>query len=107
MIIDLTAISQWCIAFTAILIFLKWVSAPVKNVLDNNKHAMQALQEAINKLSDGLKENQYNFQTSKMHTEQLQKVQDQHEVRIGTVEDRLISHDEQLKTLWKTKEDKN
>ncbi len=28
------------------------------------------------------------------------------ELRIGVAEDKLISHDEQLKTLWKEKVDK-
>ncbi|MBA2796551.1 hypothetical protein [Streptococcus porcinus] len=104
--VDITTISQWCIAITGILVFLKWVSAPVKHVLDNNKIAMEALQEAINKLTNDLKDNDYKWTESKNHRDRLQKIQDQHEVRIGTVEDRLISHDEQLKTLWKTKEDK-
>ncbi|MFA1326992.1 hypothetical protein ACR9FV_08430 [Streptococcus dysgalactiae subsp. equisimilis] len=106
MTIDITSVAQWCVALTAIIVFLKWVSAPVKHVLDNNKKAMEALESAIVKISDDLKDNNYKWTESKNHRDRLQKVQDQHEIRIGIVEDRLISHDEQLKTLWKVKEEK-
>lgn len=106
MTIDVTLFAQWCVALTAIIVFLKWVSAPVKHVLDNNKKAMEALESAIVKISDDLKDNNFKWTESKNHRDRLQKVQDQHEIRIGIVEDRLISHDEQLKTLWKVKEEK-
>ncbi|HER5598034.1 TPA: hypothetical protein VK310_000281 [Streptococcus pyogenes] len=106
MTIDVTLFAQWCVALTAIIVFLKWVSAPVKHVLDNNKKAMEALESAIVKISDDLKDNNFKWTESKNHRDRLQKVQDQHEIRIRIVEDRLISHDEQLKTLWKVKEEK-
>lgn len=35
--IDITLISQWCTALVAIIVFLKYVSAPIKIVLENNK----------------------------------------------------------------------
>lgn len=104
--IDLTAISQWCIAITGILVFLKYVSAPIKALLENNKIAMEGLKNAINKLNIDLKDNDYKWADSQAHRNRLQNTQDKHEERIGVVEDKLISHDEQLKTLWKEKVDK-
>ncbi|TYL17276.1 hypothetical protein, partial [Streptococcus pyogenes] len=106
MTIDVTLFAQRCVALTAIIVFLKWVSEPVKHVLDNNKKAMEDLESAIVKISDDLKDNNFKWTESKSHRERLQKVQDKHEIRIGNVEDTLISHDEQLKTLWKVKEEK-
>ncbi|MCR4256926.1 ATPase [Streptococcus uberis] len=104
--IDLTTISQWCISITGILIFLKWISAPVKHVLNNNKIAMESLQKAINKLTDDLKDNDYKWANSQAHRDRLQAGQDAHETRIGLVEDKTIIHDEQIKTLFKMKEEK-
>lgn len=104
--IDITAISQWCTALVAIIVFLKYVSAPIKIVLENNKKTMESLQDSIEKLAEGLKENQFNFKTSAEDRKLLHKVQDTHEVRIGLVEDKTIIHDEQIKTLFKMKEDK-
>lgn len=104
--IDLTTIAQWCITLTGILVFLKYISAPVKHVLNNNKIAMEGLQKAINKLSEDLKDNDYKWADSQAHRNRLQNTQDKHEERIGVAEDKLISHDEQLKTLWKEKVDK-
>lgn len=101
--IDITAISQWCIAITGILVFLKYVSAPIKHVLNNNKIAMEDLQKAINKLTEDLKDNDYKWSNSQAHTDRLQAGQDKHEERIGVVEDKLISHDEQLKNLMERK----
>lgn len=101
--IDITAISQWCTALVAIIVFLKYVSAPIKTVLENNKKTMEALQDSIDKLADGLKENQFNFKMSAEDRKYLRRVQNQHESRIGTVEDKLISHDERLNFLEKEK----
>ncbi|MTU19937.1 ATPase, partial [Parasutterella excrementihominis] len=81
--IDLTAISQWCIAITGILVFLKYVSAPIKALLENNKTAMEGLQNAINKLSSDLKDNDYKWAESQAHRNRLQNTQDKHEERIG------------------------
>lgn len=104
--IDITAISQWCTALVAIIVFLKYVSAPIKILLENNKTAMEGLQNAINKLNSDLKDNDYKWAESQAHRNRLQNTQDKHEERIGVAEDKLISHDEQLKTLWKEKVDK-
>lgn len=104
--IDITLISQWCTALVAIIVFLKYVSAPIKTVLENNKKTMESLQDSIEKLAEGLKENQFNFKTLAEDRKVLHKVQDAHEVRIGLVEDKTIIHDEQIKTLFKMKEDK-
>lgn len=104
--IDLTTIVQWCTSITAILIFLKYISAPIKTLLENNRIAMDGLQKAINKLNSDLKDNDYKWADSQAHRNRLQNTQDKHEERIGVVEDKLISHDEQLKTLWKEKVDK-
>lgn len=101
--IDITAISQWCTALVAIIVFLKYVSAPIKIVLENNKKTMESLQDSIDKLADGLKENQFNFKMSAEDRKDLRRVQNQHESRIGTVEDKLISHDERLNFLEKEK----
>lgn len=65
MTIDVTLFAQWCVALTAIIVFLKWVSAPVKHVLDNNKKAMEALESAIVKISDDLKDNNFKWTESK------------------------------------------
>ncbi|QBX18009.1 hypothetical protein Javan389_0050 [Streptococcus phage Javan389] len=67
---------------------------------------MNGLQNAINKLNSDLKDNDYKWANSQAHRDRLQAGQDKHEERIGVVEDKLISHDEQLKTLWKEKVDK-
>lgn len=104
--IDITAISQWCTAIVGIIVFLKYVSAPIKILLENNRVAMNGLQNAINKLNSDLKDNDYKWANSQAHRDRLQAGQDKHEERIGVVEDKLISHDEQLKTLWKEKVDK-
>lgn len=101
--IDLTTISQWCVTITGIIVFLKYVSAPIKIVLENNKKTMESLQDSIDKLADGLKENQFNFKMSAEDRKDLRRVQNQHESRIGTVEDKLISHDERLNFLEKEK----
>lgn len=101
--IDITLISQWCTALVAIIVFLKYVSAPIKIVLENNKKTMESLQDSIDKLADGLKENQFNFKMSAEDRKDLRRVQNQHESRIGTVEDKLISHDERLNFLEKEK----
>ncbi|KAB3709718.1 ATPase, partial [Phocaeicola vulgatus] len=53
-----------------------------------------------------LKDNDYKWAESQAHRNRLQNTQDKHEERIGIAEDKLISHDEQLKTLWKEKVDK-
>ncbi|KKF47126.1 hypothetical protein Javan629_0007 [Streptococcus phage Javan629] len=101
--IDITAISQWCTALVAIIVFLKYVSAPIKIVLENNKRTMESLQDSIEKLADGLKENQFNFKMSAEDRKELRRVQNQHESRIGIAEDKLISHDERLNFLEKEK----
>ena len=101
--IDITAISQWCIAITGILVFLKYVSAPIKHVLNNNKIAMEGLQKAINKLTEGLKDNDYKWSNSQAHMDRLQTGQDKHEGRIGDVEDTLINHDARISFLEKEK----
>lgn len=101
--IDITAISQWCTALVAIIVFLKYVSAPIKIVLENNKRTMESLQDSIEKLADGLKENQFNFKMSAEDRKDLRRVQNQHESRIGIAEDKLISHDERLNFLEKEK----
>ncbi|MTB42523.1 ATPase [Streptococcus uberis] len=101
--IDITAISQWCTALVAIIVFLKYVSAPIKIVLENNKKTMESLQDSIDKLADGLKENQFNFKMSEEDRKDLRRVQNQHESRIGIAEDKLISHDERLNFLEKEK----
>lgn len=101
--IDITAISQWCTALVAIIVFLKYVSAPIKIVLENNKKTMESLQDSIEKLADGLKENQFNFKMSAEDRKELRRVQNQHESRIGIAEDKLISHDERLNFLEKEK----
>lgn len=101
--IDITAISQWCTALVAIIVFLKYVSAPIKIVLENNKRTMESLQDSIEKLADGLKENQFNFKMSAEDRKDLRRVQNQHESRIGLAEDKLISHDERLNFLEKEK----
>ncbi|KYP16678.1 hypothetical protein [Streptococcus parauberis] len=101
--IDLTTILQWCTSLTAILIFFKYISAPVKHVLNNNKIAMEGLQKAINKLSEDLKDNDYKWANSQAHRDRLQAVQDKHEERIGDVEDTLINHDARISFLEKEK----
>ncbi|WP_203269041.1 ATPase [Streptococcus uberis] len=101
--IDITLISQWCTALVAIIVFLKYVSAPIKIVLENNKRTMESLQDSIDKLADGLKENQFNFKMSEEDRKDLRRVQNQHESRIGIAEDKLISHDERLNFLEKEK----
>lgn len=101
--IDITLISQWCTALVAIIVFLKYVSAPIKIVLENNKRTMESLQDSIEKLADGLKENQFNFKMSAEDRKELRRVQNQHESRIGIAEDKLISHDERLNFLEKEK----
>lgn len=101
--IDLTTIAQWCITLTGILVFLKYISAPVKYVLNNNKIAMEGLQKAINKLTEGLKDNDYKWANSQAHRDRLQAGQDKHEVRIGDVEDTLINHDARISFLEKEK----
>lgn len=101
--IDLTTIAQWCITLTGILVFLKYISAPVKHVLNNNKIAMEGLQKAINKLSEDLKDNDYKWANSQAHRDRLQAGQDKHEGRIGTVEDTLINHDARISFLEKRK----
>lgn len=101
--IDITLISQWCTALVAIIVFLKYVSAPIKIVLENNKKTMESLQDSIEKLADGLKENQFNFKMSAEDRKELRRVQNQHESRIGIAEDKLISHDERLNFLEKEK----
>ncbi|HEQ1342950.1 TPA: hypothetical protein VD425_001164 [Streptococcus pyogenes] len=52
MTIDVTLFAQWCVALTAIIVFLKWVSAPVKHVLDNNKNFPYAIVYADIKVTD-------------------------------------------------------
>lgn len=101
--IDITLISQWCTALVAIIVFLKYVSTPIKIVLENNKRTMESLQDSIDKLADGLKENQFNFKMSAEDRKDLRRVQNQHESRIGIAEDKLISHDERLNFLEKEK----
>lgn len=101
--INITLISQWCTALVAIIVFLKYVSAPIKIVLENNKRTMESLQDSIEKLADGLKENQFNFKMSAEDRKELRRVQNQHESRIGIAEDKLISHDERLNFLEKEK----
>ncbi|QBX17848.1 hypothetical protein Javan384_0003 [Streptococcus phage Javan384] len=86
--------------------FLKYISAPIKTLLENNRVAMNGLQNAINKLNSDLKDNDYKWANSQAHRDRLQAGQDKHEERIGVAEDKLISHEEQLKTLWKEKVDK-
>src|SRR5574344_294745 len=103
---DFTTFSQWCISITGVLVFLKYISAPIKTLLENNKIAMEGLKNAINKLNSDLKDNDYKWADSQAHRTRLQNTQDKHEERIGTVEDKIIIHDEQLKTLWKEKVDK-
>ena len=70
-------------------------------MLENNKIAMEGLKNAINKLNSDLKDNDYKWADSQAHRTRLQNTQDKHEERIGIVEDKIIKHDEQLKTLWK------
>lgn len=103
---DFTTFSQWCISITGVLVFLKYISAPIKTLLENNKIAMEGLKNAINKLNSDLKDNDYKWADSQAHRTRLQNAQDKHEERIGIVEDKIIIHDEQLKTLWKEKVDK-
>ena len=100
---DFITFSQWCISITGVLVFLKYISAPIKTLLENNRVAMNELQNAINKLTEGLKDNDYKWANSQAHTDRLQAGQDKHEERIGVVEDKLISHDEQLKNLMERK----
>lgn len=101
--IDLTTISQWCIAITGILVFLKYVSAPIKTLLENNRIAMNGLQNAINKLNSDLKDNDYKWANSQAHRDRLQAGQDKHEGRLGDVEDTLINHDARISFLEKGK----
>lgn len=115
--IDILQIGAVCVAITGawgllskfqgkMLEPLKLMIENTKKTIDSNQETMESLQKSIDNLADGLKENQYNFQTSKTDRELLHKVQDHHETRIGIAEDEIIILKEQTKTLFKTKEDK-
>ena len=71
----------------------KLVVEPFNKVMKQNQSAMKSLEKSIDSLSFDLKDSQRD-------RENIHKVLDRHEMRIGKNEDEIILNNERIKTLY-------
>ena len=76
-----------------IISLAKLVVEPFNKVMKQNQTAMKSLEKSIDSLSFDLKDSQRD-------RENIHKVLDRHEMRIGQNEDAIIVNNERIKTLF-------
>lgn len=91
--LDVIQIGAFCGAILSIVGVWGLIVRPFKTAMRNNEDAMGALKDTIKELS-------YELKDSQRDRENIHKVLDVHEQRIGKNEDSIIVNSEQIKTLF-------
>ncbi|HEM9634165.1 TPA: hypothetical protein U3L57_000068 [Streptococcus agalactiae] len=91
--LDIIQLGAFCGAVASILGLWAFVVQPFKTAMKNNEDTMSALKDTIKELA-------YELKDSQRDRENIHKVLDIHEQRIGKNEDSIIVNSEQIKTLF-------
>ncbi len=94
--VDLQVLAMWAGAIGTLITFAKLVVSPFSQALKKNNESNDTLQKAVEELTRDLKESQKD-------RENIHKILEKHADRIDHTEDKIIVHDEQLKTLFKSR----
>lgn len=81
--LDIDAIAKWATAFIAIFSFAKLIVTPFTKVMDGTKATLKSLEDTI-------KELRHDILDSQKDRDNIHKVLDRHDERIGKVEDSVI-----------------
>lgn len=91
--IDVIQIGALCGAILSILGLWAFVVNPFKTAMQKNEDTMSALKDTIKELA-------YELKDSQRDRENIHKILDIHEQRLGKTEDDIIVNKEQIKTLF-------
>ncbi|MEQ9810297.1 hypothetical protein [Streptococcus jiangjianxini] len=94
MTVDIVQIATFAGALVTIWTLVKLVVRPFQNAIAKNDSTMKSLQNTIQTMTFELKESQRD-------RDNIHKVLDRHEERIGKNEDAIIVNNERIATLFK------
>lgn len=94
MTVDIVQIATFAGALVTIWTLVKLVVRPFQNAIAKNDSTMKSLQNTIQTMTFELKESQRD-------RDNIHKVLDRHEERIGKNEDAIIINNERIATLFK------
>lgn len=94
MSIDIVQLSVIAGAIITIISLAKLVVEPFQKAIKKNDEVMNKLQETIKDMS-------YEVKESQRDRDNIHKILDSHELRIGKTEDEIILNNERIKQLFK------